>query len=364
MFFNLIVTAFVTFGSTIAFYNYFTAPMLYSKKPKKIPLVSVLIPARNEEKNIARCLDSVIKQDYKNYEILVLDDKSEDNTSEIIKRYAQKVKLFQGTRLPENWTGKNWACHNLSKKAKGELFLFVDADIEMDKDVISSAVALYQEKKVKMLSCFPRQKMISIGEWLVVPIIDWLSLFFIPLNLVYRSQNKAFSLAIGQFILIDKKVYNKIDGHKGVARSNVEDMELVKKLKSLKYKVITVRSTGNLKCYMYDGLFSSIDGLSRSFYRGAGYSPIVYTVVLAILFFSLVLPFYFVWKDLFFLYLLIPLVIGRIFLSRLARQNILLNVFLMPIHGFMILIVGINSMYISLTNRIIWKGRKIPDAEI
>ncbi|MHB1253047.1 MAG: glycosyltransferase family 2 protein, partial [Candidatus Humimicrobiaceae bacterium] len=108
--------------------NNFKLPESILKSP---PLVSVLIPARNEEKNIRRILNSMIKQDYPNLEILVLDDGSTDETSQIVEKFAEKdsrVRLIKGGPLPKGWKGKCYACHQLSKVAKGEYFVFTDAD--------------------------------------------------------------------------------------------------------------------------------------------------------------------------------------------------------------------------------------------
>src|SRR5690348_14488079 len=100
--------------------------------PRKWPLVSVLVPARNEEKRIRPCLESLLKQDYPRYELLVLDDQSTDGTLKLLKSYAKRsggrLKLFQGKPLPKGWVGKPWACHELSKKAKGDWLFFTDAD--------------------------------------------------------------------------------------------------------------------------------------------------------------------------------------------------------------------------------------------
>ena len=353
------VGALVTLGSGIAFYNFLTAPQLRKEKPKETPLVSIMIPARDEEANIKNCLQAVLKQKYPRYEVLVIDDNSEDNTANIVKKFS-KVRFFQGKPLPADWTGKNWALAQLVKKAKGDLYLFIDADVHLEPDALSSAVAMFQKKKVKMLSCFPKQKMQGLGEWLTIPIINWLMMSFVPLDWVYRTEGDTVALAIGQFMLFDSRIYNDVGGHAGVKNINLDDVELARRVKRRGEKIIAVLSTGTVTCRMYDNFFASIDGISRSFYRGAHLPPFTYVVGLLGIFFALVLPFIMVWFDTQYVYLLIPLIIARGLLSILSRQNVLLNILLLPLHGLVAFLIGLNSIYISLTNKIVWKGRVLP----
>ena len=232
----LLIFISVLISTIVVVYNYFTAPILKdnSEKLDQADLVSVLIPARNEENNIANCLNNILQQDYENFEIFVLDDQSTDRTKEIVKSFSQKhscVFYVDGEPLPPNWTGKNWACHQLSKKAKGKYLLFVDADVELAKNALSSALKILFAKQVKMLSVFPTQKIKTLGEWLIVPLMNWLLLSFLPLKQVYASANISLIAANGQFMLWERETYFDIGGHKQVANAVVEDMELARKTK-------------------------------------------------------------------------------------------------------------------------------------
>src|SRR3989344_1881505 len=186
-----ILTIIITLVSSIGIYNYFTTTRLNKAVPKEQPFVSVLIPARNEEQNIAACLDSVFKQNYSNFEVVVCDDQSIDKTGEIIKSFQKlhnNLHCISGQPLHEGWTGKNWACQQLAKKAKGELFLYLDADVTLQPEALASAVSLKERKKVSMLSCFPQQIMKSWGEWMLVPLVDLLLLFFVFFDFVYLTK--------------------------------------------------------------------------------------------------------------------------------------------------------------------------------
>jgi len=150
----LIYNIIVSFLLLIFFINYFINFIYFKdisnfKLPlilkKKKPLISILIPARNEEKNIKDCLISLAKQNYSNIEILVLDDDSSDDTASIIKNISKKfknIRLIKGKPLKDGWTGKNYACHQLYRKSKGEYLFFTDADTVHRDDSVESAISL------------------------------------------------------------------------------------------------------------------------------------------------------------------------------------------------------------------------------
>ena len=129
-----------------------------------LPLISILIPARNEESNINKLLVSLIKQDYKNLEILVLDDNSVDLTAAVVKRMALKdprIKLINGVKLKEGWLGKSWACHQLAYHASGQYFIFTDADTLHFPDTVSKALAALAQNNLDGISVYPRQIMVT-----------------------------------------------------------------------------------------------------------------------------------------------------------------------------------------------------------
>lgn len=352
--------------SLIAYYNFLTAPRL-KKRPlnldkDKLPFISILIPARNEENNISKCLASVLHQNYPNCEVIVCDDNSEDKTADIIKKYlrrSDKLKMISGKPLPENWTGKNWACQQLGEKAKGDLFLFLDADVMLRPDALTSAVALMKKKKVEMLSCFPKQKLGGFGEWLVVPLIDWLTLSFIPFDLVYRLRTTHFSVAIGQFILINKETYLEMGRHKAVRKVIVEDMEMAKKVKEMGKKILPCKSTGLIECRMYSNFKESINGLARSVFIGANIRPVLYVLYLIGLFALFVVPFILAFFNIIYLLVYVPILLQRGLTSILSRQNVIFNLLLFPLHGIFFIIVAFYSLHITLAKKIVWKGRRI-----
>jgi glycosyltransferase involved in cell wall biosynthesis len=150
------------------------------------PLVSILVPARNEEKNIATLISCLIKQDYQNIEILIFDDMSTDNTAELIKNAAKldnRIKYFSSGSLPEGWLGKNFACHTLSEMARGKYFLFLDADVIIGDQVIENSLASLERDTLGLLSCFPVQVMYTMAEKIAVPNMNYILLSLLPLVL-------------------------------------------------------------------------------------------------------------------------------------------------------------------------------------
>lgn len=352
----------ISFG--VVLYNSLTAPTLRNKKVSFADetLISILIPARNEEKNIGGCLDSLINQSYLNYEIIVLDDESTDSTPKIVNEYAQKdnrIKLINGKPLPQEWLGKNWACHNLSKEANGKILLLIDADVRLAENAISTALQVYNEKKVQMLSSFPTQIIKGYGARIIVPLMNWLLLSFLPLRKVYTSSNISFSAANGQFIMIDKNVYEEIGGHESVKERVVEDMELIRSVKKNGYKVITVLGGDTVFCEMYSSFKNAFNGFSKNFYPGFNINPALFMLMLVFFVFTFFYPFLFVFFDLDFLNVIAVIILSRILITMMTRENSLFDVLIHPLQMIALFIVGINSVLISYTKRGEWKGRKI-----
>jgi glycosyltransferase involved in cell wall biosynthesis len=357
------ILVFVSISMLVVIYNFFTAPIVKEsiQSIDKTKLVSVLIPARNEENNIHSCLENILRQDYKNLEILVLNDQSIDRTKEIVKSFSQNhsnVFCVEGESLPANWTGKNWACHQLSQKAKGRYLLYVDADVELSKNAVSSALKIISAKQVKMLSVFPTQRIKSFGEWLVVPLMNWLLLSFLPLKKVYSSSNLSLIAANGQFMLWDSETYLNIGGHREVANAVVEDMELARKTK-LNDKIITLLGGKLIFCRMYKNLPDAFKGFSKNFYPGFNINPVVFMGFVLVLFLVFAVSTIFALSSSIFLIIIVLIVLSRILISLLSQQNVLMNVILHLFQMVFMLIIGFNSVLAAKLGYNSWKDRKL-----
>jgi glycosyltransferase involved in cell wall biosynthesis len=207
------------------------------------PKVSVILPARNEEEFLGRCLDSLIDQDYPNYEIIIIDDSSEDSTGKIISQYAKqnsKIIPVSARPKPDGWMGKNWACMEGYKKATGELLLFTDADTTHAKQVISLAVSHLLTFNLDALTAIPR--MLSIDFWtkITLPMIStFLHTRFSAIRV--NDPSKKTGYFFGSFFIIKQKTYDEIGTHEGVKQEIIEDGALGKKVKDSGYKMKMVR---------------------------------------------------------------------------------------------------------------------------
>ena len=199
------------------------------KLPVDLPCISVLIPARNEEEDIVPCLESLMKQDYPAYEILVLDDNSTDRTAERVAEVAAKdprVKLVRGKPLPRGWAGKPYACHQLAAQAKGSWLLFTDADTIHAPTMLSSAMAYAHEHKLSLISGLPLQKTVSFSQRVAVPAMYFLILCGMPLWWVQGARRPRPGLVIGQFIFVSAADYHEVGGHEAVRSKILEDIWL------------------------------------------------------------------------------------------------------------------------------------------
>jgi len=257
------------------------------------PMVSVLVPARNEEQNIERCLNSLQNQFYSKYEILVLDDSSTDKTLEILNRIAasdNKVRVINGKPLPDDWYGKPFATQQLAREAKGEILILTDADTIHTPTSIAWAVTNILDLKTDMLSGYVGQILLSFGELVTVPVMYFLTGFVIPLFLNRYMKTSLFSAAIGQFIVVRKAVFDAIGGCESFKKKTSEDIYMSRYIKSKGYKTMFLNVTEHVKCRMYNGYHAALEGIGKNIFDFLGKStPLIFLIILLILIF-LVLP--------------------------------------------------------------------------
>ena len=215
----------------------------FEKKEHEKPKVSIILPARNEEKFIEKCLDSLIKQDYDNYEIVTINDSSKDSTGDIIKKYSEKfpkVVFVDARPKPDGWMGKNWACIEGYKKASGDLLLFTDADTIHTSSVISLAVSHLLSLELDVLTVIPRMLCLDKITKITLPMISTiLHTRFSALRVNDKSKNTGYFF--GSFFIIKKSTYDSVGTHEDVKGELVEDGALGKKVKESGFKMRMVR---------------------------------------------------------------------------------------------------------------------------
>ena len=275
-----------------------------SHPPYPAPFTSILIPARDEEANIAACLDSLRKQDYPNFEILVLDDNSSDDTVGIVEGIAAKdnrIRLIRGEILPEGWAGKPFACYQLARQARGSWLLFTDADTIHAPHMLRSMLTLALNLRPSMLSGFPRQLAASLPQKVAIPVLYFIIMSWLPLWWLQRSKKPKPSLAIGQFLLFPRDEYWRIGGHKAVMSKVMEDVWLGIEVSRHGGRHIAVDLSPVVSCNMYHNVGAMWEGFIKWVYSVAVMSPLVLAALMAAGYIFFLAPFYSLWNELFVL---------------------------------------------------------------
>ncbi len=244
--------------------NAVTFPRLRSAASTPLPTVSLLVPARDEAGNLPRTLSTWLGQPVA--EILLLDDGSSDGTAELARHLAgpdDRLRVISGAELPEGWLGKAWACHQLGKAASGDLLVFCDADVELRPGAVESIVAAARQQNSDMFSVFPRQLTHSVGERLIVPLIDDVLLAFLPHRLLSMPVPAA-ATANGQLIAFTREAYDTIGGHAAVRTSVVEDVRLAYTARKAGLRLGLALGAGLVLSRMYDGYRETIRGFGKS----------------------------------------------------------------------------------------------------
>lgn len=240
-----------------------------------VPCVSVLVPARNEERSIGACLDSLARQEYGDYEIIVLDDGSDDRTADIVRAYAERceiVRIATGRPLPPRWFGKAFACDQLAALARGDLLIFTDADTAhapaMIRSVVGAAAA-----GADVVTAFPEQEIGGWSEALIVPFIFFTIWAVLPVGRVWSDPSPRVVAANGQLLAFTRAAYARIGGHRAVRLSVLDDMDLARRAKRDGLRVRLTDGTGIVYTRMYRSASEVWRGFSKNAYALTGASP-------------------------------------------------------------------------------------------
>lgn len=346
---------------TVTLFNFISNPKLTSSPRDYDDLVSILIPARDEEHNILHLLKSIRDQDYQHYEVIVLDDHSSDKTYEICKKFAssdQRFRVVPGKELPKDWLGKNYACYQLAEESKGKYLMFLDADETIADGLVNNTIHRMKFYRLDLLSLFTNQVMISWGERMIVPLMHFILLNLLPLRLVRLSKNPVFSAASGQFMLFSAAIYKENQWHERVRNKVVEDIEIMRSVKALGFRGEALLANGYIFCRMYTNFTSAFQGFSKNLLAGFNNNIVGLFLYLLLVILGPLAIFYILSIDLLF-FALSLIILSRVMISLMSGQNVWVNILLHPIQLISMLFIAVISVKKYFTKTIVWKGRLI-----
>jgi len=254
---------------------------------------SVLMPARNEEKNIERCVKSVLQQDWHNLELVVTNDRSEDATGDILAGLAAhdaRLHVIDGEQLPEGWVGKGWAVYQAHQAAQGTWVLLLDADTELEPGAIRTVVRYAQQQRIDFLNPTPQFINRSFWEKTMKPVLWGLVMTRFPMlwvNLPFLKENMAF----GPFLLIRKSCYDAVEGHRHVCHDILEDVALSRLIKGEGYRTRLINGRHLFKIRMYDSFSGLLEGWIKTAYGAMNYNLLLMSLAVLGLFYLALFPF-------------------------------------------------------------------------
>jgi chlorobactene glucosyltransferase len=371
VYYNLLISAVLFCMLVLCVWNLFIIRRKKYPELASYPFVSVLVPARNEEHNISGVLESLLGQDYPNYEVIVLNDNSDDRTGEIITelktKYPRLISM-NGKPLEHGWTGKCFACRQLYEKSKGDYLIFTDADTVHKKNSILSSIEIAQNTGADMLTLFPELTMKSFAEKLMMPMLFFTIMLMLPIYFVDKKGFIKFSVGIGPFMMFRRSAYEAIGTHETVKSAIVEDVWLGRKIKEHGLKLVAADGFDILSVRMYRNFKDIWNGFSKNIFAGLQYSSLSLFSVIVIYLLLFFVPFILFAYQLSLQFTsgnililtglqVIFLYIARFLLSVRFRLGFLSSL-LHPLGAFSVPVIAFNSwLWIKFRSGAKWKGR-------
>ena len=235
----------------------------------ELPFISVLVPARDEEENIEACVRSLLALNYPRFEVIVLDDRSSDDTYSILCRLRDqdhRLRVLIGADLPADWYGKPFACWQLANAASGELLLMTDADCVFAPDALLLALGARQEQQADMVSLVPDLRCEGFWERLLIPIQYFVIFAFLPTPLIRRTPFPWFAAANGAFLFLSRETYFAVDGHRAVRQQLAEDVKFAQHVKRQGKSLWYGDGSRTYFVRMYHGLDELWAGFSKNLF--------------------------------------------------------------------------------------------------
>jgi hypothetical protein len=334
-----------------------------------VPMVSVCIPARNEEANIEACVRSVLANVDVAVEVLVYDDQSTDATPAILARLVAedaRVRVVPTQPLPQGWNGKQWGCERMGQAAHGQWVLFTDADVRFERDCVARTLARAESLGADLLSTAPRQVTGSWAEHAVIPLISFVLLSYLPMARMRATTSPAASGACGQFILARRDAWLASGGHAAFRASMHDGIKMPRAFRRAGFRTDLFDGTDLVQCRMYRGFGQVWRGFAKNAYEGLG-SPVLLLFVTLLHGCAVLLPWLTLALGLAGVAMApwVPWVAALTIVAGFAQRIVLARRFahawasvaLHPVGILMLTVIQWHSLWLHLTGRRAWKGR-------
>jgi hypothetical protein len=355
----------------VALWNLVAAPQLHRHSPSAGPArVSVLVPARDEAWNLERLLPDLRATRYVPLEIVVLDDGSRDSTLAVARALAAgdpRVRIVEGLDPPAGWTGKNWACHQLSRFATGDVLIFCDADVRPGPDAVGRTVAALDSYGVGALTAIPRPEPAGWLQDAVIPLVARVPVAaLLPLALVPRVGSPAVSMGNGQWFAWRTAAYHASGGHRAVRNHVLEDVRLGRLAKAAGVGLVAVAAPRDLSVRMYRTPGALREGFGKNLYPLLGGRPWTFGLALAAFVLTMVVPVGLLVAAQGQVLMAAPA--GLLVTVRLAAARLLgdpvATVALHPVGALVTPVLAVESWRRHRARRVRWKGRVVPVREV
>ena len=245
-----------------------TSPQAECSEP-----VSVLVPARNEEQVLDGFIRNILASRGVQLELVVLDDASTDSTAQRVSQWSDRdprVRLVHGKKLPQGWCGKQHACYQLAESARFDTLLFLDADVTVQPDAIARSVAFLNRSKVDLGSGFPHQETPTVAGWLLLPLIHFILLGYLPLSRSRLSNDPSLAAGCGQLFVTTRSAYDKAGGHAAIKSSLHDGIMLPRAFRKAGLQTDIFDASTIASCRMYETNRDVLQGITKNATEGIG----------------------------------------------------------------------------------------------
>jgi chlorobactene glucosyltransferase len=334
--------------------------------PAERPFVSIVIPARNEERVIDRSIRAFLAQDYGNFEVIVINDRSTDATGGILRSIDDpSLTVIDGAETPAGWLGKPWALDQGVAHARGELLLFVDADLIYAPAALRAAVAEIESSGAGLVALWPYLEMRTLAEEIAMPMLSFMGFWLLPVWLANRSRAVALAIGGGSGNLIRRSLLEKIGGFAALKEAVVDDVALAREARQHGARTYVVRADDLISVRMYYSAAEIAEGFTKNVFATVGRSYVWAVLNLAALLLAHIAPYIVALTgNLFAIATVVLITVTRVVLFRALRFRMYNAIFFHPLMaGFWAYIFLRSIWFTGVRNELRWRGRVYNAAE-